>query len=207
MWSAGIDPMFSNIDVVFDSYYEGCGTCNAEHATREELESALKRMGLLRELTQTLVKDYLLVVRGSDSNLTKNLNLFEESLRHLVSGWSPDHLPAPITQVVADSLFDIEDGTTGWFAFKEMLSRAAPSGTSEVPQAEQMGMSLLAKTQTALDIYITAAWGMNQDAPGARPALSSSQLMLLDKMVKDVLLVSLGQAQVSRISASIQTVE
>ena len=70
-----------------------------------------------------------------------------------------------------------------------------PSATSEVLQVEQMSMSPLAKTQTALDTYITAAWGMNQDAPGARSALSSSQLMLLNKMVKDVLLVSLGQAQ------------
>ena len=49
--------------------------------------------------------------------------------------------------------------------------------------------------------------GINKDATGARSALPRSQLILLDKMVKDVLLVSMGQAQVSRISASIQTFE
>ena len=78
---------------------------------------------------------------------------------YVTCNYPSDHPPAPIDQVVADSFFDIEDGTTGWFAFKEMLSRAAPSATSEVTQVEHMGMSLLAKTQTALDICITAAWG------------------------------------------------
>ncbi|CAJ1385653.1 unnamed protein product [Effrenium voratum] len=199
-WDAGVDPMSAQLTVAMRAYAEGRGVCTPPlTASRQELESAIKELGFLRAGTQKLAKHFLLSDIGIDSE--ENMNIWLATLKDLstqleriMSGDTSATLPVPIVQVVADRLFDLAEDL-------------ADVQSLTVDQYAHASLSLLQKSELAINAYVDAAFDMDPNVPGARSSLASSLLMLLEKMCKEAVLVGLGKGSAAELASSINHYE
>merc|ERR1740123_2193565 len=178
--------MFSVISAVVVSFQDQQGTCThvgERNATREELEEAIKQVGILRTLTQTYAKERFLFENNflPEANLTSP-DLFERTLKKMISGWTPWGLPAPPSQNVTDRLLDILDGQ--WSEYKEGLEGRRLS--QKTPrQILQLSEDVEIVADKAVSEYVNTAYEINQDVPGLRASLASEQDMNYEKLAKE----------------------
>eukprot|EP00931_Biecheleriopsis_adriatica_P032906 TRINITY_DN19142_c0_g2_i1.p1 TRINITY_DN19142_c0_g2~~TRINITY_DN19142_c0_g2_i1.p1 ORF type:complete len:807 (+),score=150.51 TRINITY_DN19142_c0_g2_i1:91-2511(+) len=199
-WDAGVDPFFAQLSVAMNAYAKGQGQCSPPlTASRLELESVIKRLGLLRAGTQKLAKHFFLGDAGIDR--AENMNKFSAVMQDLstqlswvISGYTPEALPVPILQSVADRLFDLAE-------------ELAAFQSSTVDEAAKDSLNLLQKAELAMGAYVDAAFAMDQNVQGARSSLASSLLMLLEKMCKEAVLVGSGKGSTAELASIINDYE
>ena len=210
MWSAGIDPMNEQIRLALISYIAGSGTCTQvgdNVASRTELEQGVRSSSRVRELTQMMAREYafeLLKDAIGESNLTDWIDEFELTVLRLTSGWTAWDLPAPPTQDLVDSLISEITDNANWTSLKALLQ--APQ-TDEMEEVSVKSDALLLGSEVVETNYVSAAWDVNTDVPGARSALSGRQLVVVEHLAKLAAMKALGFDKSSEITDFIQTFE
>merc|ERR1740120_123317 len=213
-WDAGVDGKYAEFMEVMDSLAAGKGACKASLApSREELEAALRSIGHLRELSQRMVKEKLLVKAGiiTSANVTAEGNLraaggndWTTTLRRLISGWRgtrdgiPYSVPSPTSQATADGI---------WAVFDLDFVQELQTYAEDTPALEQRSIAMLAKLETLAEAQVVNAWALNQDVPGARANLASQQNMLIQKIAKDAALTVLGEDRLAHMLESLRTLK
>jgi len=69
----------------------------------------------------------------------------------------------------------------------------------------KIGDALLAKTESATTTMVDETWKLDKEVRGARSSLATSQAMLREKMMKEVLLVSMGQGSSADLQKTVDT--
>jgi len=199
-WDAGVDPWVRDISLAYQQYAAGqTGSCTLT-ATHLELESGLKHVGLLRAWTQKLAKLFFLVAKGFDTTANQNkldnlMGQFAELLPRVIAGYTPEKLPVPITQSLADALISFD---TSRVSFLSLMSANSTVQTVQIDSLE-----ILAKGEIAATQYEIAARSENKDVGGSLASLASGLLMLVQKMCKEAVLIGLGQDLTSQLTSTI----
>merc|ERR1740120_8764 len=213
-WDAGVDGKYAEFMEVMDSLGRGTGMCKASLApSREELEAALRSIGHLRELSQRMIKEKLLVKAGiiTSANVTAEGNLraaggndWTTTLRRLISGWrgtkdgKPYSVPSPTSQATADGI---------WAVFDLDFVQELQTYAEDTPALEQRSIAMLAKLETPAEAQVVNSWALNQDVPGARANLASQQNMLIQKIAKDAALTVLGEDRLPQMLESLRSLK
>ena len=162
-------------------------------ASEKEFASAINIAGRQRMLTQKMAKESLFIVldvnkQQNQKNRDKTIQLFETSLRHLISGSAESNIPKPPNDAV---LAKLEAVNKDWPAYKK-----AVLGTSAA-EISKLSTPILKKMNKAVKEYERAFFKAGFKGSGKTINIAGRQRMLTQKMAKEVLLIA-SKAEVDK---------
>jgi len=176
-------PANSEVGISLPEEWEGYASLSIE-----EWESYVMKLGRLRELTQIVPKNHLLVETSVDRS--KYQNALDESIVEIegsirIVKYGADKIPAPPTQVDFDQFVAVE---REWSIFADALEASkAASGTS-LSEGQ-----LLTEVEKAIARVVSAAGAVETKVPVTRLNIVSRQLALVEQMAKEAVLRASGE--------------
>ncbi|RME02042.1 MAG: hypothetical protein D6812_06955 [Deltaproteobacteria bacterium] len=169
----------------------------ARAATAKAFGTAINLAGRQRMLTQKMSKEFLLVALGVDveenrKNLRQTIDLFDGTLKQLLSGDAAAGIPAPPDPSIATQLQKVADL---WGKFKPAVAQALSQ--TKIPReaidtVERLNLPLLREMNEAVGLYEAASAKAGFKSLGKVVNIAGRQRMLTQKMAKEAFLIALG---------------
>jgi len=178
----------------------GAGLNLSAEPTAQEYATILNLSGKQRMLSQKITKEILLIAVGIDEkvnlqNLKISSELFDRTINGLKNGDESLQLPPTTSKEILDQLAKVEVIWTEFHSHvKEVLSSSMVT-EEQIAFVSEMNMPLLKEMNQCVSLYELAAKqsGLNADPRLAVSInLAGKQRMLIQKMSKEFLFVSLG---------------
>ncbi|RME44597.1 MAG: hypothetical protein D6795_17685 [Deltaproteobacteria bacterium] len=169
----------------------------ARAATAKAFGTAINLAGRQRMLTQKMSKEFLLValgvdVEGNRKNLRQTIDLFDGTLKQLLTGDASAGIPAPPDPAIETQLQKVADL---WGKFKPAVAQALSQ--TKIPReaidtVERLNLPLLREMNEAVGLYEAASAKAGFKSLGKVVNIAGRQRMLTQKMAKEAFLIALG---------------
>ncbi len=177
-------------------YAENNTTTNKVEVTKQQSGTVINLAGKQRMLTQKMSKEALFIAKGIDVEknkeaLTKTSELFDKTLKGLISGDKDLNLPKTEDKEILSQLEKVKEL---WKSFKanidKVISGKIDKATLEAIAKENL--PLLKNMNKAVGMYAKASGSKLDPKIAKKINVAGKQRMLTQKMTKELLLVANG---------------
>ncbi len=162
----------------------------------KEFAVAINQAGRQRMLSQKMSKEFLLVSLDVDAEanraeLGKTINLFDSTLKRLITGEADVSVPPPPTPEVAAQLEIVK---TIWDPFRETMEKGrapAPVPPASLTFMARESLRLVTEMDKAVTLYEVASQAAGIKSTGTVVNVAGRQRMLTQRMSKNMLLIAL----------------
>eukprot|EP00929_Paragymnodinium_shiwhaense_P068898 TRINITY_DN34743_c0_g1_i1.p1 TRINITY_DN34743_c0_g1~~TRINITY_DN34743_c0_g1_i1.p1 ORF type:complete len:1694 (-),score=385.43 TRINITY_DN34743_c0_g1_i1:219-5300(-) len=129
--------------------------------------------------------------------LGNTISSFDDWLFNLKFGDPASDIPPAPTQALANQLFLVSDA---WDPIKVHLQASTKDEATFAPALKEILASdagFMSKTKALTGLYVAASFSHSKLVQGTKIALASEQLMLVEKLVKQAVLMSMGSEEVT----------